>query len=197
MGAITISVSDITVPEEKKTLLEQAEKQVLEYEKKYRRGLMTDEERYENVIKIWNQTTEDVTNALMNNLSEINPFYIMSVSGARGGRNQIKQLAGMRGLMASAIGKTVEVPVKSNFREGLSVLEFFLSATGARKGLTDTALRTADSGYLTRRLVDVSQDIIVREEDCGTTDGIEAVSYTHLDVYKRQICAQPCCCKGN
>ena len=177
LGAITISVSDITVPEEKKTLLEQAEKQVLEYEKKYRRGLMTDEERYENVIKIWNQTTEDVTNALMNNLSEINPIYIMSVSGARGGRNQIKQLAGMRGLMASAIGKTVEVPVKSNFREGLSVLEFFLSATGARKGLTDTALRTADSGYLTRRLVDVSQDVIVREADCGTSDGIEVEDF--------------------
>jgi len=177
LGAITISVSDITVPEEKKTLLEQAEKQVLEYEKKYRRGLMTDEERYENVIKIWNQTTEDVTNALMNNLSEINPIYIMSVSGARGGRNQIKQLAGMRGLMASAIGKTVEVPVKSNFREGLSVLEFFLSATGARKGLTDTALRTADSGYLTRRLVDLSQDVIVREADCGTSDGIEVEDF--------------------
>ena len=177
LGAITISVSDITVPEEKKTLIEQAEKKVLEYEKKYRRGLMTDEERYENVIKIWNQTTEDVTNALMNSLDPLNPIYIMSVSGARGGRNQIKQLAGMRGLMASAIGKTVEVPVKSNFREGLSVLEFFLSATGARKGLTDTALRTADSGYLTRRLVDVSQDIIVREEDCGTNDGIEVEEF--------------------
>ena len=177
VGAITISVSDITVPEEKKVLIEKAEKQVLEYEKKYRRGLMTDEERYENVIKIWNQTTEDVTEALMNNLDELNSIYIMSVSGARGGRNQIKQLAGMRGLMASATGNTVEVPVKSNFREGLSVLEFFLSATGARKGLTDTALRTADSGYLTRRLVDVSQDVIIRELDCGTNDGIEVESF--------------------
>ena len=167
VGAITISVSDITVPDEKKSLIEKAEKQVLEYEKKYRRGLMTDEERYENVIKIWNQTTEDVTNALMDNLDPLNSIYIMSVSGARGGRNQIKQLAGMR----------VEVPVKSNFREGLSVLEFFLSATGARKGLTDTALRTADSGYLTRRLVDVSQDVIVREPDCGTTDGIEVEAF--------------------
>ena len=176
-GAITISVSDITVPDEKKELIEKAEKQVIEYEKKYRRGLMTDEERYENVIKIWNQTTEDVTEALMNNLDPLNSIYIMSVSGARGGRNQIKQLAGMRGLMASAVGKTVEVPVKSNFREGLSVLEFFLSATGARKGLTDTALRTADSGYLTRRLVDVSQDVIVREVDCGTTDGIEVEAF--------------------
>ncbi|NLJ58134.1 MAG: DNA-directed RNA polymerase subunit beta' [Tissierellia bacterium] len=177
VGAITISVSDITVPEEKKILIEKAEKQVLEYEKKYRRGLMTDDERYENVIKIWNQTTEDVTNALMDNMDPLNSIYIMSVSGARGGRNQIKQLAGMRGLMASAVGRTVEVPVKSNFREGLSVLEFFLSATGARKGLTDTALRTADSGYLTRRLVDVSQDVIVREFDCGTADGIEVESF--------------------
>jgi len=176
-GAITISVSDITVPDEKKELIEKAEKQVIEYEKKYRRGLMTDDERYENVIKIWNQTTEDVTEALMNNLNPLNSIYIMSVSGARGGRNQIKQLAGMRGLMASATGKTVEVPVKSNFREGLTVLEFFLSATGARKGFTDTALRTADSGYLTRRLVDVSQDVIVREVDCGTTDGIEVESF--------------------
>ncbi|MBP1927436.1 DNA-directed RNA polymerase subunit beta' [Sedimentibacter acidaminivorans] len=177
VGAISVSISDITVPEEKKLLIEKAEKQVLEYEKKYRRGLMTDDERYENVIKIWNQTTEDVTNALMGNLDELNSIYIMSVSGARGGRNQIKQLAGMRGLMASASGKTVEIPVKSNFREGLSVLEFFLSATGARKGLTDTALRTADSGYLTRRLVDVSQDVIIRETDCGTTDGIEVESF--------------------
>jgi DNA-directed RNA polymerase subunit beta' len=177
VGAITVSVSDIKVPDEKKILIEKAEKQVLDYEKKYRRGLMTDEERYENVIKIWNQTTEDVTEALMNNLDELNSIYIMSVSGARGGRNQIKQLAGMRGLMASATGKTVEVPVKSNFREGLSVLEFFLSATGARKGLTDTALRTADSGYLTRRLVDVSQDVIIRETDCGTSDGIEVEKF--------------------
>ena len=177
VGAITISVSDITVPDEKKILIEKAEKQVIEYEKKYRRGLMTDDERYENVIKIWNQTTEDVTEALMKNLDELNSLYIMSVSGARGGRNQIKQLAGMRGLMASAMGKTVEIPVKSNFREGLSVLEFFISATGARKGLTDTALRTADSGYLTRRLVDVSQDVIIREIDCGTNDGIEVESF--------------------
>ncbi len=177
VGAITISVSDITVPEAKRELIEKAEKQVIEYEKKYRRGLMTDDERYENVIKIWNQTTEDVTEALMSSLDELNSIYIMSVSGARGGRNQIKQLAGMRGLMASATGKTVEIPVKSNFREGLSVLEFFLSATGARKGLTDTALRTADSGYLTRRLVDVSQDVIIREIDCGTTDGIEVESF--------------------
>jgi len=143
----------------------------------YRRGIMTDEERYDNVVKIWNETTEEVTNVLMDNLQEDNALYIMSNSGARGGRNQIKQLAGMRGLMANSVGKTVEIPVKSNFREGLSVLEFFISATGARKGLTDTALRTADSGYLTRRLVDVSQDVIVREEDCGTTDGMEVFTF--------------------
>jgi DNA-directed RNA polymerase subunit beta' len=188
VGAISVSVSDITVPEEKKLLIEKAERQVIEYEKKYRRGLMTDDERYENVIKIWNQTTEDVTEALMSSLDELNSIYIMSVSGARGGRNQIKQLAGMRGLMASASGKTVEVPVKSNFREGLSVLEFFLSATGARKGLTDTALRTADSGYLTRRLVDVSQDVIIREVDCGTDDGIEVEAFIDGKEVIEELC---------
>jgi len=177
VGAITISVSDIEVPEEKKELIAEADAKVMEYEKKYRRGIMTDEERYENVVKIWNDTTEKVTNVLMDSLKEENSLYIMSVSGARGGRNQIKQLAGMRGLMASSSGRTVEIPVKANFREGLSVLEFFISASGTRKSLTDTALRTADSGYLTRRLVDVSQDVIVREVDCGTTDGIEVESF--------------------
>ncbi len=177
VGAITVSVSDIEVPERKKELIAEADAKVMEYEKKYRRGIMTDEERYENVVKIWNETTEEVTNVLMDNLKEDNSLYIMSVSGARGGRNQIKQLAGMRGLMASSSGRTVEIPVKSNFREGLSVLEFFISASGTRKSLTDTALRTADSGYLTRRLVDVSQDVIVREVDCGTTDGIEVESF--------------------
>lgn len=177
IGAITISVSDIDVPEKKYTLIHEAEAKVMEYEKKYRRGIMTNEERYENVVKIWNDTTEKVTDVLMSSLKEDNSIHIMSVSGARGGRNQIKQLAGMRGLMASSTGRTVEIPVKSNFREGLSVLEFFISATGTRKGLTDTALRTADSGYLTRRLVDVSQDVIVREDDCGTTDGIEVASF--------------------
>ncbi len=177
IGAITISVSDIEVPEAKKELIKVAESKVVEYEKKYRRGLMTDEERYENVIRIWNATTEDVTEELMNNLSKLNSLYIMSQSGARGSRNQIKQLAGMRGLMANATGKTVEIPVKSNFREGLSVLEFFISTHGARKGLADTALRTADSGYLTRRLVDVSQDVIVRELDCGEEEGLEVRTF--------------------
>lgn len=170
IGAISVSVSDIKIPEAKKTLMKKAEAQVLDYEKKYRRGILTDEERYENVIRIWHKTTEDVTEELMNNLGDLNSLFIMSHSGARGSRNQIKQLAAMRGLMANAVGHTVEIPVKSNFREGLSVLEFFISSTGARKGLADTALRTADSGYLTRRLADVSQDLIIREEDCGTTE---------------------------
>ena len=172
IGAITVSVSDIKIPAAKKELMKKAEAQVLDYEKKYRRGILTDEERYENVIRIWNKTTEDVTEELMKNLGDLNSLYIMSHSGARGSRNQIKQLAAMRGLMANAVGHTVEIPVKSNFREGLSVLEFFISSTGARKGLADTALRTADSGYLTRRLADVSQDLIVREEDCGTTEAL-------------------------
>jgi DNA-directed RNA polymerase subunit beta' len=172
IGAITIGVSDINVPDAKVDMIKEAEQKVLEYERKYRRGILTDDERYENVIKIWNKTTEDVTEELMNNLDELNNLYIMSKSGARGSRNQIKQLAGMRGLMANAVGQTVEIPVKSNFREGLSVLEFFISTTGARKGLADTALRTADSGYLTRRLADVSQDVIVKEEDCGAKEGL-------------------------
>lgn len=172
VGAITISVSDIIIPKEKEKLLSEAEELVDKYEKAYRRGLASDEERYEKVIEVWNRTTEKVTEALMNNLDRLNSLFIMSHSGARGSKNQIRQLAGMRGLMANASGRTVEVPIKSNFREGLSVLEFFISTHGSRKGLADTALRTADSGYLTRRLVDVSQDVIVREDDCGTDQGI-------------------------
>jgi len=177
IGAMTIGVSDIDVPEAKVEMIKDAEKRVLEYERKYRRGILTDEERYENVIKIWHKTTEKLTEELMDNLDELNNLYIMSKSGARGSRNQIKQLAGMRGLMANAVGHTVEIPVKSNFREGLSVLEFFISSTGARKGLADTALRTADSGYLTRRLADVSQDVIVKEEDCGAKEGLEVEAF--------------------
>ncbi|KPU26419.1 DNA-directed RNA polymerase subunit alpha/beta' [Caloranaerobacter sp. TR13] len=172
VGAITISVSDIIIPEEKEKLLSEAEELVDKYEKAYRRGLASDEERYEKVIEVWNRTTEKVTEALMNNLDRLNSLFIMSHSGARGSKNQIRQLAGMRGLMANASGRTVEVPIKSNFREGLSVLEFFISTHGSRKGLADTALRTADSGYLTRRLVDVSQDVIVREDDCKADQGI-------------------------
>ena len=170
-GAMTISVSDMKIPATKPKLISEAEEKVDKYKKAYRRGLISDEERYDNVIKTWQETTSKVTDALMDNLGRLNNVYIMAHSGARGSKNQIRQLAGMRGLMANATGHTVEIPITSNFREGLSVLEYFISTTGARKGLADTALRTADSGYLTRRLVDVSQDVIVREDDCGTLEG--------------------------
>ncbi|KXZ38974.1 DNA-directed RNA polymerase subunit beta' [Alkalithermobacter thermoalcaliphilus JW-YL-7 = DSM 7308] len=171
-GAITISVSDMEIPKEKQELIAQAEEKVEKYERAFRRGLISDDERYEKVIQIWTETTESVTEALMSGLGRLNNVFIMAHSGARGSKNQIRQLGGMRGLMANAAGKTVEIPVKSNFREGLSVLEYFISSHGARKGLADTALRTADSGYLTRRLVDVSQDVIVREVDCGTKESL-------------------------
>nr|WP_312667798.1 DNA-directed RNA polymerase subunit beta' [Tissierella praeacuta] len=170
IGAISISMGDIFVPESKPELLAKAQEQVDKFERSYRRGLISDDERYEKVIEIWNKTTDDLTDILMDGLDPMNNIYIMSLSGARGSVNQIRQLAGMRGLMASASGRTIEIPIKSNFREGLSVLEFFVFTHGSRKGLADTALRTADSGYLTRRLVDVSQDVIVREVDCGTDE---------------------------
>ena len=173
-GAITISIADMTVPEEKYTLTRETEKKVLGIEKQYRRGLITDDERYRLVVAEWENTTKDITNALQDCLDEFNPIYMMANSGARGSMNQIRQLAGMRGLMANTAGKTIEIPIKANFREGLSVLEYFISTRGARKGMADTALRTADSGYLTRRLVDVSQDVIIREDDCGTHEGIIA-----------------------
>lgn len=174
LGAITISIADMTVPSEKKMLIKATEQKVVAIEKQFKRGLITDDERYRLVVAEWEQTTKDVTKALQNNLDEFNPIYMMANSGARGSMNQIRQLAGMRGLMANTAGKTIEIPIKANFREGLSVLEYFISSRGARKGLADTALRTADSGYLTRRLVDVSQDVIIREPDCGTTKGIKA-----------------------
>ena len=170
VGGITVAVADMKIPKEKAEYIAAAEKQVDKFEKAYGRGLISDEERYEKVIETWTETTNKVTDALMDGLERMNNIYIMAHSGARGSKNQIRQLAGMRGLMANASGKTVEIPVKSNFREGLSVMEYFISSHGARKGLSDTALRTADSGYLTRRLVDVSQDVIVRDYDCGTTD---------------------------
>ncbi|MCL2401178.1 MAG: DNA-directed RNA polymerase subunit beta' [Oscillospiraceae bacterium] len=171
-GAITISISDMTVPDEKWTLISETEQKVVAIENQFRRGFITDEERYRLVVKEWEKTTKDVTDALTSTLNELNPIYMMANSGARGSMNQIRQLAGMRGLMANAAGRTIEIPIKANFREGLTVLEYFISSRGARKGLADTALRTADSGYLTRRLVDVSQDVIVRAHDCGTQDGI-------------------------
>ena len=175
-GAITISIADMTVPDAKKTLIEATENKVLDIEKQFRRGFITNDERYRLVVDEWEQTTKDVTGALQNCLDEYNPIYMMANSGARGSMNQIRQLAGMRGLMANTAGKTIEIPIKANFREGLSVLEYFISSRGARKGLADTALRTADSGYLTRRLVDVSQDVIIREDDCGTTEGVWATA---------------------
>ncbi len=172
-GAITISISDMVVPKEKYEYIKASEKAVTDIEKKFQRGMITDDERYRLVIEEWTKTTNDVTKALSDSLDHYNPIYMMANSGARGSMNQIRQLAGMRGLMANTAGKTIEIPIKANFREGLSVLEYFISSRGARKGLADTALRTADSGYLTRRLVDVSQDVIIREHDCGTHEGIE------------------------
>ncbi len=178
VGAITISISDMEIPEKKKGIIDTAEAQVEKYEKAFRAGLVSNTERYEKVISIWNKTTDDVADALMESLDSLNNLYIMAHSGARGSKNQIRQIGGMRGLMANASGKTIEIPIKANFREGLSVLEYFISTNGARKGLADTALRTADSGYLTRRLVDVSHNVIVREVDCGTDEGIEVKAFT-------------------
>ena len=172
-GGITVSIDDVKVPEAKKEILEKAQVEVDNVLKQYKRGLITEEERYQSVIKIWEKATNDVKDAMKDNFTALNPVFMMSDSGARGNLDQLKQIAGMRGLMASTTGKTVEIPIRSSFREGLDALEYFISAHGARKGLSDTALRTADSGYLTRRLVDVSQDIIVREHDCGSHDGIK------------------------
>ena len=175
-SGMTISIADMVVPEAKKEKIAETEKKVLAIEKQYRRGLITNDERYRMVVAEWERTTGEVAKALMDNLDEFNPINIMATSGARGSANQIRQLAGMRGLMANTAGKTIEIPIKANFREGLSVLEYFISTRGARKGMADTALRTADSGYLTRRMVDVSQDVIIREPDCGTTDGVPATA---------------------
>ncbi len=172
IGAITVGVADMEIPKEKEQYLKEAEDEIDKVVRNFRRGLLTNEERYKRVIDIWNSTSDKVTSALMDNLKQLNPIYMMANSGARGSVNQIRQLAAMRGLMADTSGRTIEIPIRANFREGLTVLEYFISTHGARKGLTDTALRTADSGYLTRRLVDVSQEVIVREDDCGTTDGI-------------------------
>ena len=173
IAGMTVSVDDVKVPPAKKQILADANVEVDKVLKQYKRGLITDQERYNSVIKIWEAATDKDTEAMKDNFDRLNPVYMMSESGARGNVNQLRQIAGMRGLMASTTGKTVEIPITSSFREGLDALEYFISAHGARKGLADTALRTADSGYLTRRLVDVSQDIIVREHDCGTHEGIE------------------------
>ncbi len=172
LAGITFSMDDVKVPPAKKELLAEADEKVSNIRKQYARGLITNEERYNAVINVWEDTTKKVSNAMEENFDELNPIYMMVKSGARGNMNQLRQIAGIRGLMASTTGKAVEIPIRSSFAEGLDALEYFISAHGARKGLSDTALRTADSGYLTRRLVDVSQDIIVREHDCGTHEGI-------------------------
>ena len=172
LAGITFSMSDVKVPEAKKGLLAEADKQIENIRKQYARGLITNEERYNSVIKVWEEATKKISQAMEDNFEDLNPIYMMVKSGARGNMNQLRQIAGIRGLMASTTGKAVEIPIKSSFAEGLDALEYFISAHGARKGLSDTALRTADSGYLTRRLVDVSQDIIVREHDCGTHEGL-------------------------
>lgn len=173
ISGTTIAISDIEIPPQKATILAEAEKEVDKVDQQHRRGLITEEERYRRVCDIWTQAKDDITEAMLDNLDPFNPVYMMAISGARGNKSQMSQLAGMRGLMADPSGRILEIPIKSNFREGLNVLEYFISTHGTRKGLADTALRTADSGYLTRRLVDVAQDVIVRAEDCGTTEGIE------------------------
>ena len=171
-GALTVAIADMTVPDEKRELIANTEKEVVKIENQYKRGFLTNDERYRLVVSAWEKTTADVSDALQQSMDRYNPIFMMADSGARGSQAQIRQLAGMRGLMADTSGRTIEIPIKSNFREGLTVLEYFISSRGARKGMADTALRTADSGYLTRRLVDVSQEVIIREEDCGTHDGI-------------------------
>ena len=172
-AAMTVSVSDMTVPAKKPELIKQAQDTVDLITKNYKRGLVTEEERYKEVVETWKETDDELTEALLSGLDKYNNIFMMADSGARGSDKQIKQLAGMRGLMADTTGRTIELPIKSNFREGLDVLEYFMSAHGARKGLSDTALRTADSGYLTRRLVDVSQELSIRESDCALKSGKE------------------------
>ena len=173
IGAITVAVCDATIPPEKKQILADAEAKVDEISEEYNEGLLSEEERSGAVLKTWEKATNDVTAALQKGLDRNNPIFMMADSGARGSMSQIRQLAGMRGLIANTSGKVIEIPIRANYREGLNILEYFISSRGARKGLADTALRTADSGYLTRRLVDVSQDVIIREDDCGATDGLE------------------------
>ena len=173
IGAITVAVCDATIPEEKGEIIAEAETKVDAITEEYMLGLRSDDERYADVLKIWEKATDDVTAKLQAGLDRYNPIYMMADSGARGSMSQIRQLAGMRGLIANTSGKTIEIPIRANYREGLNILEYFISSRGARKGLADTALRTADSGYLTRRLVDVSQEVIIHEEDCGTKEGLE------------------------
>ena len=172
-SAITVAVGDATIPPQKKEIIAAAEKKIDEVSEEYRMGLLSEDERKSSVLKTWEKATNDVTAALQAGLDRYNPIYMMADSGARGSMSQIRQLAGMRGLIANTSGTVIEIPIRANYREGLNILEYFISSRGARKGLADTALRTADSGYLTRRLVDVSQEVIIREDDCGATDGLE------------------------
>ncbi len=191
VGAVTVSVSDIKIPEEKKQYLAEAETQIVNIEKQYRRGLLTESEQEDNAIRVWEETTGKVTESLMRTLDRFNPIYMMANSGARGSTNQIRQLAGMRGLMADPNGKIIPIPIRANFREGLTVLEFFISTHGARKGLADTALRTADSGYLTRRLVDVSHNVIIREVDCFENLGEEIQGIPMTDLMNGKEIIEP------
>src|SRR2546430_3289675 len=172
-AGVTISKNDVVIPPEKEKILADYEERVSKVEQAYEHGLITEGERHESIVNIWTEATEKVAEAMVENLNELNPIYMMANSGARGSFAQLRQLAGMRGLMANPKGEIIERPIKANFMEGLSVLEYFISTHGARKGLADTALRTADSGYLTRRLVDVSQDVIIREENCKTKEFVE------------------------
>ena len=211
-AAMTVSISDMTVPPRKKEIIAAAEATIDEIATHYRRGLMTEEDRYKAVIETWKEADDEITRELLGNLDKYNNIYMMADSGARGSDKQIKQLAGMRGLMADTSGKTIELPIKANFREGLDVLEYFISAHGARKGLSDTALRTADSGYLTRRLVDVSQDLIIRETDCcegvdvseipgmwirAFADGKEVIESLQERITGRYSCEDICDDNGN
>ena len=168
---MTIAVSDITMPSDKAERLQGADEQVDQIDRQYQRGLITEDERYEQVVGVWQKTTSEMSDAMMDSLDPFGAVTMMTTSGARGNKGNIGQLGAMRGLMADPSGRIIDVPVRSNFREGMTVLEYFISTHGARKGLADTALRTADSGYLTRRLVDVAQDVITREDDCGTEEG--------------------------
>ena len=178
ISGITVAVCDATIPPEKKTIITDAEQEIDRISSDYNEGFLSESERYNSVLRTWEKCTNDVTDALQKGLDRYNPIYMMADSGARGSMSQIRQLAGMRGLIANTSGKTIEIPIKANYREGLNILEYFISSRGARKGLADTALRTADSGYLTRRLVDVSQDVIIREDDCGATEGLEVFDIT-------------------
>lgn len=191
-SGITIAISDAFIPESKKEILAQADKEVRNIEEHYKRGAITENERYQKVVDIWNKAKDDVTNALLDKLDRSNNIYMMAISGARGNISQIAQLAGMRGLMADPSGKILDIPIRSSFREGLNVTEFFISTHGARKGLADTAIRTADSGYLTRRLVDVSQDVIIREEDCGTEKGMTVRAIGGSGIHAIETLAERC-----